>query len=144
MSEQTFEDYVDAWDDLCGRISELNKKLAPLKAAEMTKRKAIRDSVRAAMGSSWKEGTNHFTLRDGRVLKINNKIKREIEDGEVETCREAYELLNDRPVTFDELLRIKRELDKANFKKLDAESEAERVVSRMIVAKEEAPEVTIS
>lgn len=141
MSE-TFEQYVDRWDALKGRIAKLKAELAPLNAEEMTMRRAIAASVEQAMGDGWKEGTNTFPLADGRKLKINNKIDRKIEMGEVEATRELYRQLNSTTVNFADLLRTKYELEIKPFRQLD--DAAAKVVSRMVVSKAAAPEVSLA
>lgn len=137
----TFEEYVNQWDDLVRQIEELKKQLKPLTEAELSMRKAIRDSIKSTMGEDWKEGINKFPLPDGRTLKINNKLERKIAESELMAAREEYALLNDAPVTFDELLRIKYELELKAFRKL--EGQAAKVFSRVVTTKEAAPEVEI-
>jgi hypothetical protein len=102
----------------------------------------MRDSVRAALGDKFKEGMNNWPLTDGRVLKINCKIDRKIADSELETAKKEYGMLNDVPCTFDELLRIKYELDKKNFNKLTGP--AYKAFSRAVITSEQAPEVSLS
>jgi hypothetical protein len=138
----TFEEYVSQWDSLCGQIEELKRKLAPLAAQELTMRKAIRDSVKTALGDAWKEGTNNLILQDGRTLKVVQSVSRKIDQDLIEITRKTYELVNDRPVVFDDLLRVKYELAKEPFSKLSGE--ALLVVSRMITSKDEAPEVKLA
>lgn len=137
----TFEEYVSQWDDLAGQIAALKKQLKPLTDSEMAMRKAIVKSVAEALGSDWKEGTNTFKLADGRVLKIGYKLTREIAAAELPAAREEYSLLNDAPVAFDDLLRVKYELELREFRKL--EGQAAKVFSRVITTKEAAPEVEI-
>lgn len=137
----TFEEYVSQWDGLVGQIAALKKQLKPLTDSEMAMRKAIVKSVADALGSDWKEGTNTFKLADGRVLKIGYKLTREVAAAELPAAREEYALLNDAPVAFDDLLRVKYELDLREFRKL--EGQAAKVFSRVITTKEAAPEVEI-
>jgi len=137
----TFEEYVSQWDDLVGQIAALKKQLKPLTDGEMAMRKAIVKSVAEALGSDWKEGTNTFKLADGRVLKIGYKLTREVAAAELPAAREEYALLNDAPVAFDDLLRVKYELDLREFRKL--EGQAAKVFSRVVTTKEAAPEVEI-
>lgn len=136
---QTFEEYVTAWDTLAAEIDALKKKLKPLTDKEMQMRKAIAEALKAAI--EIKEGVNVLPLNDGRSLAYTHGIKREIEVGELENTREEFRKLNDVEVKFDELLRIKYELEKREWNKLS--DAAKKVVSRMIVAKEEAPKLEI-
>ena len=137
----TFEEYVSQWDDLVGQIAALKKQLKPLTDSEMAMRKAIVKSVSEALGDEWKEGMNTFKLSDGRVLKIGYKLTREGAAAELPAAREEYALLNDAPVAFDDLLRVKYELELKEFRKL--EGQAAKVFSRVITTKEAAPEVEI-
>ena len=137
----TFEEYVSQWDDLVGQIAALKKQLKPLTDGEMAMRKAIAKSVMEALGDDWKEGVNTFKLPDGRVLKIGYKLTREVAAAELPAAREEYALLNDAPVAFDDLLRVKYELELKEFRKL--EGQAAKVFSRVVTTKEAAPEVEI-
>ena len=137
----TFEEYVSQWDGLVGQIAALKKQLKPLTDSEMMMRKAIVKAVAEALGSDWKEGANTFKLADGRVLKIGYKLTREVAAAELPAAREEYALLNDAPVAFDDLLRVKYELELKEFRKL--EGQAAKVFSRVITTKEAAPEVEI-
>lgn len=139
---QTFEEYVDEWDATCAQIAAITKQLKPLKDKEMVMRRALEQSVREHLGADWREGVNKLTLADGRVLKVTHSVKRTVEAGELPAARELYARLNDAPVSFDDLLRVKYELDKRNFDKL--EGEAAKVFSRVLVAKDEAPKVELS
>lgn len=140
MSTQ-FTDYVSEWDDLVDHIATLKKQLKVFTDKEMAMRKAIAESVQAAMADQWKEGMNTYPMPDGRNLKVNHKVTRTVEVSEIGPVRAAYELLNDRPITFDELLRVKYEIDKRNLDKL--EGEARNTVNRMITSKPAAPEVKL-
>lgn len=141
MTEQSFEDYVKTWDNLVGRITQAKKDLKLLTDSEMVMRKGIAGSVGAAMTGGLKEGVNTFPMPDGRKLKVTRKVKREIDEALIGPTREAYALLNDNPVVFDTLLRVKYELAKAEWDKL--EGEAALVVSRMITSKDESPTVVL-
>ena len=138
----TFEEYVDEWNDLVTKIAALKEQLKPLTDAEMPMRKAIRDAVQAAMGGTYKEGMNNFVMSDGRKLKVNNTIKREIDVSQIATVREQYSLLNDRPVEFDDLLRVKYELAKVEWNKLGPE--AKHLTSAMITAKPDTADVSLA
>lgn len=137
----TFEEYVAEWDRLVGEIEKLKKLLKPLTEKEMEMRRAIFSGVQSSMGNNWKEGTNTWKMPDGRKLKVVNEIKREIEVGEIIAARNNYDRLNDRPVAFDSLLRIKYELAKTEWNKIG--EEAKKAVSNMIIAKPGTPVVTL-
>lgn len=137
---QTFEEYVLDWDGLVARIEAAKKDLKVLTDSEMTIRKAIAESVNKAVGGL-KEGVNTIPLGNGRKLKVTHTVKREIDQTMIPAVRETYNLLNDRPVVFDDLLRLKYELDKKSYDKLS--DEALKVVSRMVTAKPVAPVVVL-
>lgn len=137
----TFAEYVAQWDDLCRKKAAIEEQLKPLAAQELAMRKALADSVKTALGAKLKEGVNTFPLGDGRSLKLTHSVKRDIEPGEIANARAKYDELNDRDLTFDQLLRIKHELDKTNWKKLTPAQR--KAVSRMIVAKDATPTLEI-
>lgn len=139
---ETFEQYVDEWDKLCGQIADIKRQLKPLTDLEMQMRKAIAQRVQEAAGEQWREGVNNFPLPDGRTLKVTNSIKRAIEEGELAAAAEAYRQLNDVPCEFGELIRIKYEIDKKNWSKLGPQ--ARHAVSRAVVASPQAPEVKLA
>ena len=135
MTDQ-FTAYVDEWDLIKAKIEQLEKQLKPLKADEMTRRKAI--AARIAEAMHIKEGVNKYPLPDGRVLKYTHKIDRKIDEPAIAATREEYRKQNDTGgVTFDALLRVKYELSKRDFDKLP--EAAALVASRMIVSKDAAP-----
>lgn len=129
----TFEDYVDEWDELKSKIAELKKQLAPLEDTEKKMRTQMAESVKEHLGDDWKEGMNNFLLQDGRTLKIKADIDRKVEMGEMANAREAYEQLNDTPCPFDDLFRVKYELQVKQYRTLS--DTAVTAISRAIVAK---------
>lgn len=130
---KTREEYVDNWT----KVKDLVKALTEI---EMTMRKTLF----AATFTAPKEGANTFVLSDGRKLKAQHKINRSIDAAAVAPTREAYALLNDRPVEFDELLKVEYSLVVSAFRKIEPAageqpSAAYMVASQMIVAKPGAP-----
>lgn len=138
----TFDKYVAQWDALCKQIDELQRKLKPLKEAEMAMRKSMAESVEEALGDRWREGVNKYNLSDGRVLKVTHTVKREVDMTGVEQARQEYSQLNDVPCTFDELFRVKLELDKKQWNTLGPA--ARGAVSHAITAKPQAPTVALT
>ena len=133
-----FIKYIDQWDGLVAEIEVLKKTLKPLVEKEMEMRKAIVGSIDATQPIA--EGTNKFLLTDMRKLKIVQKINRTIETPAIEATRALFLEQNDTGgVTFDELLRVKYELAKAEFDKLP--EAAALIASRMITTKSAAPEL---
>lgn len=137
-----FITYVEAWDALCGKIAEKKKELKEMTDSEMTMRKAIEASIETALGDAFKEGVNNYPLGDGRTLKVTRKIDRKIDPASLDLARDEYRKLNEAPVAFDDLLRIKYELEKKNFDKLSGASYL--AFSRAITEKNAAPTVELS
>jgi hypothetical protein len=129
----TREEYVDQWV----AVKDMVKALSEI---EMDMRKTLF----AATFTQPKEGANTFVLSDGRKLKAQHKINRSIDAAAVAPTREAYALLNDRPVEFDALLKVEYSLVTSAFRKVEPApgeepSAAYMVISQMIVAKPGAP-----
>jgi len=146
MTDQpmTFEEYVNQWDALVAQIEALKKQLKPLTDAEMPMRKAIFEAVQNSLVASgtWKEGVNNFPMPDGRKLKVTNALKRDIEESQITSARAMYDMQNDKPVLFDDLLRVKYELAKAEWNKLpDA---AKHAISGMISTKQDTVTVALA
>lgn len=131
----TFEQYVDEW-------LKIKAEAARLKDQEMTMRTAIRESVRTHLGDKFKEGANTHKMADGRKITVTHKINRTVDDSQISVIREEYEALNDRPVEFDDLLKVKYELSISNYRKL--EGRAAEIFSDMVTTKDGSPEVKVS
>lgn len=129
---KTFEEYVTAWD-------QIGEVMRTLKDLEMDMRKRIT----AHAFPTPTEGTNTATLADGRKLKLSHKITRSVDEAAIQTARQAYELVNDRPVPFDELLKVKYDLATTPFRKLEVGSAAYLAVAHMITAKPGAPALEV-
>lgn len=152
MTKQTFEQYVDEWDGLREKAAKLvaqktkltkdiDRQLKEIAETELVMRKAIAESIKAALGDNVKEGVNRFDMVDGRTIKFTNAITRTVETAEIANARKNFSLLNDVPVEFDKLLRVKYELEKKEWNKLgDA---AKKAISNMITAKPAAPTMEI-
>lgn len=154
MSEEpeTFEQYVDRWDGLKAKAAalvaqkqaltkEIDAELKTIAETEMAMRKAIAESVKEALGDKLKEGVNRFDMADGRKLKFSYDLTRTIDESQIDVARQEYSKVNDAPVTFDELLRVKYELAKKEWNKLGAGGKA--AVSAMITTKPAAPTMEI-
>lgn len=134
LDGETFEDYVERWQ-------QVKREARRLAEAEMAMRKAIMASIRNYQGDKFKEGANTIPLADGRKITGTHKINRSLSEDAIPLVRERYNELNDRPVEFDELLKVKHDLVVSAFRKLEGQALA--VVSDMITAKEGAPEVVV-
>ena len=149
---ETFEQYVDRWDSLRAKAAaltaqkaaltkDIDAELKTLAETEMAMRKAIAESVRTALGDSLKEGVNRFDMADGRRLKFTYAVTRAIDESQIAVAKDAYAKVNDAPVTFDQLLRVKYELEKKEWNKLGAGGKL--AVSAMVTAKPAAPTLEI-
>lgn len=125
---QTFEAYVAAWE----QVADAAKRLKDL---EMDMRKAIATST----FQNPKEGVNTHAMVDGRKLKLTHKYTRSVDEASIARARAEYELVNDRPVPFDNLLKVKYDLATTEYKKLELGSAAYLAVSHMVTVKPAAP-----
>lgn len=142
----TFEEYVASWDatkmaianlvdDKKRLTADIDAKIATLAENEMVMRKAISASLKTAIGDKLKEGVNKWPLSNGRSLKLTNKIDRKIDEPQIALAREEYVKANDTDgVTFDQLMRIKYELNVSEFRKIENKPAAALAVSRMLIA----------
>lgn len=133
----THAEYLAGWE----KVRDAAKALTAL---EMTMRKALF----AATFPQPKEGANNFTLEDGRKLAATHKINRSIDASQIALARSQYELVNDRPVEFDDLLKVEYSLVTSAFRKIepkpgDQPSPAYLAASRMIVTKEASPSLEV-
>ena len=131
-----FEEYVDEWL----RAAEA---LKAVKALEIGMRNALAEAVRGHVGDALTEGANRLPLADGRTLVLTHKLNRSVDETQIALARSEYVLLNDRPVEFDELLKVKHELVVSAFRKLEEGTPAAVAVSRMIVSKPATPAVEV-
>lgn len=144
MSQQSFGQYVDEWDQLVGRIKDAKRALKVLTDKEMEMRKNIATSVASVMGPDFnQEGTTNYMLPDNRVLKIVSKVKRTVEPSMLEISRAEFDKANDKPptLTFDDLLRTKYEVNVRPLKTLTGS--AKLALSRLITEKPESPTVEL-
>lgn len=134
---KTHAEYLAAWEQL--------KNLAKVVSdTEMTMRKALF----AATFPTPKEGANNYVLEDGRKLAATMKINRSIDASQVAIARADYELVNERPVHFDELLKTSYELVTSAYRKIEpkpgeAPSQAFIAASRMIISKPGSPSMEV-
>jgi hypothetical protein len=119
---QSFTEYVDDWNAVCGEIALLKRQIKAIEAREKAMRAHIATAVETALGEHFKEGTNNLPLPDGRVVKVVHKMNRKVDPASLDAAREAYRKVNDVPVLFDDLLRTKYEIAKAEMDKLEGEA----------------------
>lgn len=132
---QTFEEYVDEW-------LKVKAEAARLKDLEMTMRLAIMGSVKNHLGEAFKEGANTHKMADGRKITVTHKVNRTIDQTQIDVIREEYNRLNDRPIPFDDLLKVKYDLVIGPYRKLDGK--AAEIFSDLVTTKDGSPEVKVS
>lgn len=140
--ELDFAGYVLAWHAKAQAVADAKAAMKSLVDEELAMRKALAESVKTALGDKLKEGVNNYPTTAG-TLKLTHKVKREIDEAAVSAAREAYALVNDAPVTFDTLIRVKYELDKRSYDKLAADGQAKRAVDTMVTSKPQTPELVL-
>lgn len=138
-----FEKVVNAHDQLATLIDEVKKTLKPLEVEERTMRDGIAASLDAFYGDKLVEGVNNYQLSNMRKLKYTYAVERKIEPSMVAVARAKFEAATDKTGAFDDVLRIKHELDAKAWKKLPAGGEAFMACSEMIVAKPKAPTLEV-
>lgn len=138
-----FEVVVNAHDQLAALLAELKKTMKPLETEERTMRDGIAESLIKFFGAKLNDGVNNYLLTNLRKLKYTHKVKRSIEDSMIAVARAKFEAASDKVGAFDDVLRVKHELDTKAWKKLAAGGEAFKACSEMIVAKTEAPVLEI-
>jgi phage tail tape-measure protein len=138
-----FESFINRYHD----VQNLQKLMAELKKGvdnvEREMRDGIADSLRAHFGKNLKEGVNDYVLSNRRKVKFDHKVDRKVDKAMVETARKAFEEADDAAGTFDDLLRVKYELSKAQWNKLASGGQAYTAVARCLVTKFAAPSVSI-
>jgi hypothetical protein len=138
-----FESVVNAHDQLAALVAEVTSSLKPLQAEERIARDGIAASLITFFGGKLKEGVNDYVLSNLRKLKFTYKVERKIEDSMLSVARAKFDAATDKVGTFDDLLRVKYELDVKSWKKLLSGGEAHKAVSEMLVAKPSAPTIEV-
>lgn len=133
----THAEYLAAWE----QVKALAKKLTD---HEMVMRKAL---FKATFPTP-KEGSNTFNLATGGKLVATHKVSRSIDASQIAFARAEYALVNDRPVDFDDLLKVSYDLVISSYRKLEpapgeAPSPAFLAVSRMVITKDGAPTLEV-
>jgi hypothetical protein len=141
-----FEKAVNEYADVKAMQAELAAQKKIIDAIEREQRDAIAESLRKFFGPNLTEGVNTYTLSNRRKLKLKHEVKREIAVSDVQAARDAYVKAAEVeavPVAFDDLLRVKYELDKRKWKKLLAGSAAFKAFARCMVTKMSAPGIEV-
>lgn len=134
-----FETAVVAHNHLANLIDEVKKALKPVELEERTLRDGIAKSLDVHFGTTLAEGVNSYVLSNMRKLKYTRKVERKIEMSMVAVARNKFDTAADKVGAFDDVLRVKYELDAKAWKKLVTGGEAFKACSEMIVAKPAAP-----
>lgn len=138
----SFEAAVNDWHDLSQIVGFVKDTLKPLETQEREKRVAISSSLFTYFGDSLKEGVNNYPLSNGRKLKYSYGVDRKVAEAELEVAKKSYlDSAQPSDPKFDELLRIKYELEMKSFRKLSPEGRL--AVSRMVTSKPKSPTLEV-
>lgn len=124
------ENFINA----LAHLESLNEKIAILKEEE----NALRKELFEACFENPVEGTNSFKLYNGHVLKFTHKINRTLDSAALSTVRE---MLTEKNVNMDDLIRMKPELSVSAYKKLPEDSR--KIMDLAITAKPGTPSYEI-
>lgn len=141
-----FEKVVNDHYQLDMLMAEVKKAMKPLETDERKIRDGIAASLNAyyrADGRTLNEGVNNYELTNGRKLKYTYAVERKIEPSMIAVARAKFEAAGDKLGTFDDVLRVKYELEAKPWKKLINGGEAFLACSEMIVAKDKAPTLEV-
>lgn len=116
------------------RLEALNQQIAMLKEQET----ALRKELFEACFENPVEGTNTFKLHNGYVVKFTHKINRTLDSAALSTVRE---MLTEKNVNLDDLIRMKPELSVSAYKKLPEDSR--KIMDLAITAKPGTPSYEI-
>ena len=139
-----FEGVINTWDEAQQLATFLKGLIKPYVEAEKKQRDAI-----VAVLNPWleergelKEGVNSYELSNGRALKYTYAIDRKVDTTSVANTRKDYETAaTAEDPAFDDLLRVKYELEIKPFRKLS--DEAAKAVSRMVTSKPKSGELEV-
>lgn len=116
------------------RLEELNEQIARLKAEEME----LRKKMFGEMVPNPVEGTNTVPLANGYVIKWKFPINRTVDAATLPTVRE---MLTEKGVNLDDLIRMKPELSVTAYKK--ASSDTVKILSLAVTEKPGTPSYEI-
>lgn len=137
-----FEKAVNDWNELQELQEAVKDAMKLINTNERTLRDGLASSLALYFGDKLKEGTNNFTLSNGRKLKYTHKIERKITESELKNAKEAYATAADASdPDFDKLLRLKYELDKKAWDGIT--DQAAKAFSLCMTAKPAAPTLAV-
>lgn len=130
------------FEDNLAAMAALKKQLAPLVKLDAELRREIANACWEEVGGL-EEGTNTVELNSGRKVKVKYEIDRKIESALIETARASIAKINDLPpgFVFDDMLRVKHELEKKVWNKLKDHAGAKAALADLIVATPKATPV---
>ena len=122
------------WDAVKNQIAPLKEQLDPLVAQERAIRKQIVDSFEQKQEGS----KNEIGLANGYTLKMNYKLKREIDEP---ALKNLYQELEEAKVPVEMLIKQKPQLELKIYRALTEEQK--QVVDKALIIKEDSHTVEI-
>lgn len=138
-----FEKAVNDHYELQMLLEEVKKALKPLEVQERAQRDAIAASLTAHYGDGINEGVNNYVMSNMRKLKFTYEVDRKIDESQLATARAEFDAAADKQGTFDDLLRVKYELQKRPWNKLLKGGDAYLAIAKCIVSKPKAPTLEV-
>ena len=140
--ESAFNDY-----ELLKQLHEELKQITKVIGHEEGEsRKAIATSLSVYFGDGIKEGTNSYTLSNGRKIKFGNNFNRSVDPALIQTAREKYDAVPAEErgsVLFDNIFRIKYEINKKEYGKLMQGGSALVALGTAITTKPSTPTIEL-
>lgn len=122
------------WDAVKNKIAPLKEQLDPLVAQERAIRKQIVDSFEQKQEGS----KNEIGLANGYTLKMNYKLKREIDEP---ALKNLYKELEEANVPVEMLIKQKPQLELKIYRALTEQQK--EVVDKALIIKEDSHSVEI-
>lgn len=138
-----FEEAVNAHDQLAALLDRVQSATKPLAAEERQMRDGIAASLIAFFKDGLTEGVNTYVLSNLRKLKFTYKVERKVDMAMVAVAREKFAAAEDKVGTFDQLVRVKMELEVKPYRKLPHGGAAWLAISEMLVSKPAAPTIEV-
>lgn len=140
--DNPFEELVNQWAEQKDALQAIKDAMDTITVSERQLRDRLAEGLRQYYGINLKEGVNNYELSNGRKLKFTHKVERKISEPDLAAAKDAFTkaaVPGDK--TFEELLRVKYELDKRNYDKLS--EPAANAFSRCLTTKHAAPALEV-
>ena len=137
-----FEECLNDWYELQQLQEAVKQAMDGINKEERILRDRYAESLRSYFGDNLNEGVNTYTLSNDRKLKLTHKVDRKVEASALQEARKFYEeAAQPGDKAFDDVLRVKYELDKRNYDKLSPA--AAYAFSRCLVTKYATPTLSL-